>query len=149
MDFSDSDILALEASVAAYSSREDVVKVLRDRSCEAVTVPSDSILRDSSVLSAETFSHDKTGADCLTILCKVKRVRKMVVAFRGTELSIKEGDLYADTCWGFCELGNESNVKVMKGFQSQYNGLRQNLRQYLESIVYDELLVTGHSLGKD
>ena len=137
--------IAVQSSIAAYKSSEEIESVLDDRTKNTKGVSYWPMLK--YVVDFKMFADLDTDAHCSTFIYNRDGRRTMIVAFRGTEKT--EGDFLADAYFKLEKMSNQDSEDVMvdSGFQNQYNVLRTNLRHYLQTKKFDHLFITGHSLG--
>lgn len=98
----------------------------------------------------ELVEDKATDAQVYVMLCKTDRV--LYVAFRGTS---SKKDMAADNKTKSVPLGiadpNQPNekIEVVEGFMSQLIPVKERLLKFIEdnAVDFDELFITGHSLG--
>ena len=103
----------------------------------------------------KTFSHPGTGAQAF--LCKSSQRGMAVLAFRGTEPSLK--DIKADIKARLASVDSSGRIvpqnhvgaciRMHSGYLNQFNSLREDIEKSLAKPEIEnlQLFITGHSLG--
>ncbi|HED15989.1 MAG TPA: lipase family protein [Gammaproteobacteria bacterium] len=128
---------ALEAMIRAQ------VKTLSEAESKAIL---SEILDQSGFSLIETFSDPATGAQAF--LCKRSSQDIAILAFRGTELNLR--DIKADIKARLVPVEHKGKtVQIHGGYMNQFASLRKDI---IAELARDEakdlqLFITGHSLG--
>lgn len=139
----------LKAVVALIESQTPPSSEAESKACLS------DILGQIGFSLVETFSDAGTGAQAF--LCRSASRGIAVLAFRGTEPSLK--DIKADIKARFASVDSEGkaspqghlgeSIRIHSGYLSQFNSLRENIEKALArpEIKDLQLFITGHSLG--
>lgn len=106
----------------------------------------DEILQQSGFNLIKTFCD--TGTDAQAFLCVNNETKMAVLAFRGTELSLK--DIKTDISARLTEVVHDDEIVLMhSGYWIQFSSLRDQIEMAIQSadIKDKQLYITGHSLG--
>ena len=104
------------------------------------------ILEHSGFSLVEPFCNTETGAQAF--LCTCKSQGTAILAFRGTELNLK--DIKADVKARLVDVKHKGKKEKMhSGYLSQFTSLRKDIEKALASddVKGLQLFITGHSLG--
>lgn len=105
-----------------------------------------NILKDKGFELVETFDDPGTGAQAF--LCTQPKQKIAILAFRGTELSLKDikADIKAELVE--VEIGGKK-FRIHKGYLSQFQAIQTEINAALkkDAIKVCQLFLTGHSLG--
>lgn len=104
------------------------------------------ILDENGFTLVETFNDSGTGAQAF--LCERPSQDMAILAFRGTELNLK--DIKADTKSRLVSIEKGGNKKeIHNGYLDQFNSLRVAIEAELKKpgLKDRQLFITGHSLG--
>ena len=120
------------------------------------SVVSDSPEKGEEILRSILTKHDfelvstysDTGSGAQAFLCSCDMQKLAILAFRGTEPSLK--DIKADVKANLVEEKNANGkFLIHSGYLGQFKSLEHKIRSDLESGALDglQLFITGHSLG--
>ena len=139
----------LEAMVTLIRSQTPPSSEAESRACLS------GILGQIGFSLVETFSDPGTGAQAF--LCKSSARGIAVLAFRGTEPSLK--DIKADIKARLASVDSSgtilpqnhagASIRIHSGYLNQFNSLREDLKTSLAKLEVEklQLFITGHSLG--